>query len=151
MVESAEVLDTFMGRQTQQQRLGLGIAGDGSSGVNLAAAPAYVMRAILRGEGDKIVKLDPRAGLVVAPGVLGEVKIRTQVSMRKFGIELSYAMVENIVRMAYHQLPISGLQCKGTTACRIGEFTAKTNQPIDVELAELGGVGSAILEFFDNL
>jgi hypothetical protein len=146
MSESAVALDTYLGRQTQQQRLGMGFAGDGSGGLNLDAAPTFVKRALLRGDGDKVAKLDPQAGPAVAPGVSGEVQVRVQITMRRLGIELSYGMVDNIVRMACHQLPISGMQCKGVSVCRIGEFTVKTNQAIDREMGQ-----TAILEFLDNL
>ena len=74
MTEGVEAMGTFLGRQAEQQRLGMGFAADGSAGLNLGAAPNYVKRAMYRGDGDKVIKLDPRAGLPIAPGISAEVR-----------------------------------------------------------------------------
>jgi hypothetical protein len=52
MAEGVEAMDVYLGRQTQQQRLGMGFAGGGWGGLNLDAVPDYVKRALYRGEGD---------------------------------------------------------------------------------------------------
>jgi hypothetical protein len=148
MTEGVEAMDVFLGRQAEQQRLGMGFAADGSGGLNLDTAPEYVKRALYRGDGDKVIKLDPQAGLPIAPGVSGKVRVLVQVKMREIGIEMSYDMVDKVVQMAYHLVPISDMQSKGSSQCRIGEFTVKTNQPADQKMQRMG---PAILELLDNL
>jgi hypothetical protein len=95
-----------------------------------------------------VIKLDPQAGLAIAPGVSDEVRVLVQVKMREIGIEMSYGMVDNVVQMAYHLVPISSMQSKGSSQCCIGKFTVKTNQPIDQQMQRMG---PAILELMDNL
>jgi hypothetical protein len=72
-----------------------------------------------------VIKLDPQAGLAIAPGVSDEVWVLVQVKMREIGIEMSYGMAGNVVQMAYHLVPISSMQSKGSSQCRIGKFTVK--------------------------
>jgi hypothetical protein len=119
MTEGVEAMSTFLGRRAEQQRLGMGFAADGSGGLNLDTAPDYLKRALYRGDGDKVIKLDPQAGLLIAPGVSGEVRVLVQVQMRGIGVEMSYGMVDNVVQLAYHQVPISGMQSKGSSQCRM--------------------------------
>ena len=85
-----------------------------------------------------MIKLDPQAGLAIAPGVSDEVWILVQVKMREIGIEMSYGMVDNVVQMAYHLVPISSMRSEGSSQCRIGKFTVKTNQPIDQKMQRMG-------------
>jgi hypothetical protein len=112
MTEGVEAMGIFLGRQAEQQRLGMGFAADGSGGLSLDAAPDYVKRAMYRGDGDKAIKLDPQAGLPIAPGISGEVRVLVQVKMRGIGVEMSYGMVDNVVQLGYHMVPISGMQSK---------------------------------------
>jgi hypothetical protein len=64
--EGGQALGAYFNRQAQQQLLGLGAGPDGSAGgINLGTAPPYMRRSVIRGEGDKVQKLDPQAGLAV--------------------------------------------------------------------------------------
>jgi hypothetical protein len=147
--EGTEAIDTYLHRQAQQQLIGLGTGHYGSGGVNLGSAPAYMRRSVIRGEGDKVQKLDPQAGLAVAPGVTDQIKFGVQTGMGAVGVEMSYGMIANVIQMAYHLLPISHMRCVGVTKCRVGEeFTVKPNQPAD---AILGASGPAIFDFFEHL
>ena len=108
--EGTEAIGTYLQRQAQQQLLGLGAGHDGSGGVNLGSAPAHMRRSVIRGEGDKVQKLDPQAGLAVAPGVTDQIKFGVQTGMGAVGVEMLYGMIANVIQMAYHLLPISHMR-----------------------------------------
>jgi hypothetical protein len=133
--EGGQALGAYFNRQAQQQLLGLGAGPDGSDGINLGTAPPYMRRSVIRGEGDKVQKLDPRAGLAVAPGVAANIKFGVQIGMGEVGVEMSYGMIAHVIRLAYHEVHISHMGCVGVANCRVGEeFTVKVNPHADAAL-----------------
>jgi hypothetical protein len=111
--EGGEALGAYLQRQAQQQLFGLGAGPDGSGGVDLGAAPPYMKRPVIRGKGDKVQKLDPQAGLAVAPGVAAHIKFGVQIGMGEVGVEMSYGMITHVIQMAYHLVHISHMGCVG--------------------------------------
>jgi hypothetical protein len=88
--EGGQALGAYFNRQAQQQLLALGAGSGGSGGINLGTAPSCMRRSVIRGEGGKVQKLDPQAGLAVAPGVAANIKFAVQTGMGEVGVEMSY-------------------------------------------------------------
>jgi hypothetical protein len=147
--EGGQALDAFFHRQAQQHLLALGDGSGGSGGINLGTAPACMRRSVIRGEGDKVQKLDPQAGLAVAPGVAADIKFAVQTGMGEVGVEMSYGMIAHVIQFAYHEVRIQHMRCVGLSNCRVGgEFTVKVNPTADTALA---ASGPAIFEFLEHL
>jgi hypothetical protein len=101
---------------------------------------------MLKGEGELKVKTTPNAGFAPAPGALRQLEIQIQSGMRENGVQVSYKVAGEIVRMAYHSVPLASMQNVNVGTMQIGPFHDKVGP--DDHL--LSGSGPAIIEYFDK-
>jgi hypothetical protein len=91
--------------------------------------------------------VDAKAGFAPAPGARSHISAVIQTGMRDNDVQVSYKVASDVIRMAYHNIPIASMQSIGVTTYQIGVFTDKVGANDHL----LSGSGPAIIELPDSL